>query len=165
MLCNYLNDIYLNHIHPNLTGDEYIYSAEAKETFLDLWFSCNNIKTHPNFPNSEFYCKNNKILFRVRTEFDKGIKYSFLICDYVEVWNGLGYTGKNSTSYNTTQKIINNVANNILKLDIESSYFIEVDEILDFNKAFRKVKNPIYSTTPITSFKDCILTISSITVD
>jgi hypothetical protein len=63
MLCNYINNIYLEHIHPNLLDVEFIYSQEVKETFLDMWNSVDGYKICPKYPDSVFYIKDSIIVF------------------------------------------------------------------------------------------------------
>jgi hypothetical protein len=49
-MCHYLNNIYLEHIHPNLVGEELKYSRLIIEEILDIWNSCTEKKSisHPN---------------------------------------------------------------------------------------------------------------------
>jgi hypothetical protein len=110
MLCNYLNDIYLNHIHPSLLKDEFIYSAEAKQTFLDLWFSCNNIRR--NFSNNSYYYMKNELLFKIIASSDS--KKQLLYCHYDKVWGIFEF--KYHMQYGDIYFFIQNVVENTLKL-------------------------------------------------
>jgi hypothetical protein len=112
MLCNYLNDIYLNHIYKSLSNDEYVYSQEVEEIFLDLWFSCNNAKTYLEHPDSTFYCINEDILFELYIKQD--LKKQFIYCNYAKVWSV--FESKYYMKYDDIQQLIKNVVENTLKL-------------------------------------------------
>jgi hypothetical protein len=63
MFCNYINDIYKNHIHPNLIDDEFKYTKLLEETFFDLYNQI-SYKQHSNWGIE--YCMNKgTILFRL----------------------------------------------------------------------------------------------------
>jgi hypothetical protein len=109
MFCNYLNNIYLEHIHPHLLDDELIYSAEVWETFLDVWGSVTDIKQLPKYNNSNYYFRDDKILFEVYLEENEMIGFTF---DVFEIY--LPFRDKYYIEYYTIISIIKYIGENIL---------------------------------------------------
>jgi hypothetical protein len=72
MLCNYINQIYIEHIGPNLMADEFTYNYYIREHILDLWNDCTHIaeKVVSPDPKSVYFLKNDTIQFKITIYFD-----------------------------------------------------------------------------------------------
>jgi hypothetical protein len=70
MLCNYLVDIYKNHIHKSLADDEYKYSKYIDEQLNDLWIGLKPVML-PKHKKSLFYVKDDVIWFELDDAFKK----------------------------------------------------------------------------------------------
>jgi len=64
MLCQHLENIYDNNIHPSLIEEEFVYSKQMGEQFLDVWNKVDTILTNVvAHRKSIFYLINDKIIF------------------------------------------------------------------------------------------------------